>query len=127
MRSIILKITPVLAIGLSALLYPRLTQYAQDMRPKSAPDTVTFRVLLGIGDTEPTAWDGSVKVSGGAVTSIQGWRFADPDSSDKTGWKVSTRRLGPQNAAQVAAKQNGPMVENGVFITAAISSPLARF
>src|SRR5438105_4444120 len=127
MRSITLKTTPVLLLGLGFLLYPRLTQYAQDTRSRQAPDTVTFRVLLGVGDTEPTVWDGSVKVSGGNVTSIQGWRFAETDSSDKAGWKVSTRRLGPQNAAQVAAKQNGPMVENGVFITAAISSPQARF
>src|SRR5262249_59106950 len=97
----------------------RLTQYAQDSRSRqsAAAGAVTFRVLLGVGDSEPTVWDGSVKVSGGNVVSIQGWRFAGADSSDKNGWKASTRRLGPQNAAQLAAKQNGPMVDNGVFHT----------
>src|SRR5882724_5143085 len=96
MRSVILRCTPVLLVLLGFLLYPRLTQYAQESRSKqiAMPETTTFRVLLGVGDTDPTGWDGSVKVSGGQVTGIQGWRFADTDSSDyKSSWKASTRRL----------------------------------
>src|SRR4030095_11131115 len=90
MRSIVLKSTPLLLIVLGVLLYPRLTQHAQSPKQIAMPETTTFRVLLGIGDTEPTEWDGSVKLSGGNITAIQGWRFADRDSSDyKSSWKVS--------------------------------------
>ena len=109
MRSIILKCAPLLLIVLGVLLYPRLTNYAQSPKQIAMPETVTFRVLLGIGDTEPTVWDGSVKLSGGSVTAIQGWRFADRDSSDyKSSWKASTRRL--PVPAQKKKKAPGPLL-----------------
>ena len=129
MRSFILKSTPVLLIVLGVLLYPRLTNYAQSPKQIAMPDATTFRVLLGVGDTEPTEWDGSVTLSGGNVTSIQGWRFADRDSSDyKSSWKASTRRAVVAGAAQKKKKaQAGPLLENGVLIGAALSSPQARF
>ena len=41
----------------------------------------SFRVLFGLADQEPTAWDGSVKVSGGTIHSITGWRFSGDVSS----------------------------------------------
>ena len=40
------------------------------------PPLTSFRILLGVGDTQPTVWDGSIKLSSGTVRSIQGWRFA---------------------------------------------------
>src|SRR5206468_4092355 len=82
-KSILLKCLPVFLLGLGVLLYPLLTQYAQERQSKQTamPETTTFRILLGIGDAEPTNWDGSVKLSGGKVTAIQGWRFAEDDSS----------------------------------------------
>jgi hypothetical protein len=129
MRSAFLKCTPLALVVLGVLFYPRLTQYAQDNRPKaiSMPDTVTFRVLLGVGDTEPTGWDGGVKLTGGNVTSIQGWRFADRDSTDyKSSWKLSTRRVPPAGAQKKKAGA-GAMLDNGVLISAALSSPQARF
>jgi hypothetical protein len=92
------------------------------------PDTTTFRVLLGVGDLEPTVWDGSVKLSSGQVSSIQGWRFAQQDSSDyKSTWKASTRHIGPPNPAARAAGNLGPILENGVLIGATLSNPQARF
>src|ERR1700730_9034611 len=98
-KSILLKCTPLLLVAGGACLYPLLSQQKQI----AMPDTTTFRVLLGVGDLEPTVWDGSVKLSGGQVSSIQGWRFAQQDSSDyKSTWKASTRHVGPQGRAAVA-------------------------
>src|SRR5262249_42622051 len=124
MRSVLLKSSPLLLIVLGVLLYPRLTNYAQSPKRIAMPEATTFRILLGIGDTEPTDWDGSVKLSGGAVTGIQGWRFADRDSSDyKSSWKASTRRQALPAAQKKKKADGGPLLENGVLISAALSSP----
>src|SRR5713226_7188418 len=93
-KSVFLKCTPILLLVAGILLYPWLTQYAQDGKAKQIgmPETTTFRVLLGVGDTVSTNWDGSLKLTGGKVSGIQGWRFAQTDSSDdKSSWKASTR------------------------------------
>src|SRR5260370_18641414 len=131
-KSVLLKSTPVLLLVLGALLYPRLTQYAQDGKSKqiAMPETTTFRVLLGVGDTVSTNWDGSVKLTGGKVTGIQGWRFAENDSSDdKSSWKVSTRGGGAIGAGKKGGQKKGPgpVLENGVLISAALANPEARF
>ncbi|HEY3837656.1 MAG TPA: hypothetical protein VGL72_13840, partial [Bryobacteraceae bacterium] len=82
----------------------------------------SFRILFGLADKEPTAWDGSVKVSGGTVRSITGWRFFADDVTDyKSNWKLSTRRNRPQQ------RPNGPIVENGIVITADIGDENAKF
>src|SRR5260370_40337470 len=128
-KSILLKCTPLLLVVGVACLYPLLSQHAQERsRQIALPGTTTFRVLLGVGDLEPTVWDGSVKVSGGEVSSIQGWRFAQKDSSDyKSSWKASTQHNGPQGPAARANGNLGPILENGVLIGATLSSPQARF
>ena len=129
-NSVLWKIAPVAAAAAVICFYPALPQLAQEGRSKQTtmPETTTFRILLGVGDTEPTNWDGSVKLTGGQVVSIQGWRFAQKDSSDyKSSWQASTRRLQPQGAAQIAAGVQGPILENGVLIAATLSSPQAQF
>ena len=57
----------------------------------SAPGGTDFRILLGVNDTAPTKWDGTITVAGGRVTEIRGWRFTAADSADTSGWKASTR------------------------------------
>jgi hypothetical protein len=83
---------------------------------------VSFRILFGLADKEPTAWDGSVKVSGGTVRSITGWRFAGDDVSDyKATWKLATRRNRP------LVNPRGPIIENGIVVTADIDDENAKF
>src|SRR5258708_8640490 len=123
-KSVLLKSTPILLLVLVVLLYPRLTQYAQDGKSKqiAMPETTTFRVLLGVGDTVSTNWDGSVKLTGGKVTGIQGWRFAQNDSSDdKSSWKVSTRGGGgPRAPEKRGDKKNTPPARGkGAAVSAA--------
>jgi hypothetical protein len=82
----------------------------------------SFRVLFGLADNEPTPWDGSVKVAGGNVRSITGWRFVGDDVTDyKSTWKLSTRRNRP------LVQPNGPIIENGIVITADIANENAKF
>ena len=95
-----------------------------------SPQSVTFRILFGIADTDPTVWDGKVTVSVGTVLSIQGWRFSGTDSSDyQSSWKASTRP-GPLQAAAARKKgpgARGPMLDNGVLIGADLKDPKARY
>jgi hypothetical protein len=88
---------------------------------KSSPNGTDFRILLGVNDTAPTKWDGSITVSGGSITGVRGWRFTAADSADASSWKASTR-----NAVQ--RKGNlGAMVANGVIVTASLDDPNATF
>ncbi len=90
---------------------------------RSMPAGSTFRILLGATDKAPTSWDGSITASPGAVASITGWRFLAGDSTDSvSSWKCSTRE-GVGNNANVT----GPMLPNGVIVTAATDTPDARF
>jgi hypothetical protein len=93
-----------------------------------APGAIAFRIVLGVDDKESTAWDGSVTVTPGKVTSIQGYRFTDGDSTDsKSSWKVSTRRsVGAGAAAKAKAKAPERVLDNGVLVAVSGEDPAAR-
>jgi hypothetical protein len=72
------------------------------------------RLILGLGDTSPTRWDGSAKVRNGTLASMEPWRFDGDDAVSGAGdWKLSThpiRLFGGGAAAQ------RPIVANGVIL-----------
>jgi hypothetical protein len=92
----------VLIIGLFA---STSTLYAQ------AP--ASFRVLLGVGDTVTTRWDGTItpRLAGNIAT--EGWRFEGVDNIDGTLFHLSTH---PARLFNNAA--GGNFVANGFFINA---------
>ncbi|MBI3278889.1 MAG: hypothetical protein HYZ57_03495 [Acidobacteria bacterium] len=103
--------------------------YSQARKPLEVamPEAVAFRVLFGIGDPEPTPWDGSVKLSQGQVLRIEGWRFAENDVTDfKTSWSATTRYSPPRPGARRLGVLRGPVLENGVIITASGVTPQTR-
>ncbi len=60
-------------------------------RPAEQP-TTEFRVVLGLGDKEPTDWSGQVAVADGQAVELKGWRFEDKDAvEDATKWTCKTR------------------------------------
>lgn len=79
------------------------------------PDTVSYRIRLGIGDNGPTAWDGSARVSTGRVSDVQGWRFAANDAVNGSSWKMETHRSAPAPLAALRGEP-GPMIENGLLV-----------
>jgi hypothetical protein len=82
---------------------------------ETASPPVSVRILFGVTDTAPTAWDGTVKLDSGTVKAIQGVRFGPKDSTDySTSWTASTRAQGQE------------VIENGVLITA-FARPDARW
>lgn len=92
--------------------------------PAASAADIEVLIHLGLGDTEPTVWDGSVSVSPGEVRDVSGYRFEQKDAlTGKNSWKAGTRT--PQGAVKPrgnnpkklgAAKQLGPIFENGVFV-----------
>ena len=68
------------AIGIAVVVGPVLAQAEEH----------TFRIRFGLTDFEPTAWDGSVTVSGGRVASLRSWRPRGADEVGASSWKLST-------------------------------------
>jgi hypothetical protein len=100
------------------------------MRPTSEPSR-TFQITLGLNDQKPTAWDARVKVSGGEITSLSGWRFEDDDATNGvTGWKCSTHEYhipqpyqsGPYRTG-VDAQQPTEIWPNGVILRVRGAAP----
>ncbi len=110
-----MMIAAVVAAGMA--LYPQ----GRNAKLTEMPQATAFRILLGVGDRQPTAWDGSVTAMPGKVASIQGWRFAAQDSTDShSSWKASTRRSIPATLR----KTPGVILEKGVIV--AVGDAAAR-
>jgi hypothetical protein len=85
--------------------------------PLAAQNPASVRILLGIGDTEPVRWDGTITPSGGSITSINGWRFEGSDGISGSVWHCSThtaRLFG--GTSPVFSKVNN-IVANGIVVS----------
>src|SRR5690349_1271650 len=72
------------------------------------PSTVAVRIMFGLQDTQPTAWDGSLAVTSGSVIRLEGWRFRQTDAVfGNNGWRASTRRQAPRPGQQQPQRQAG--------------------
>ncbi len=106
----------VFALGLMAL------SVAARWQPE--PSTASFRIVLGLKDSKPTDWSGSLWVSGGELVDLGGWRFEDSDAIEGTNWKCQTRdNIAPRKRYPVqdyAGKPKGKAVlkpwPNGVHV-----------
>ncbi|MBI2844679.1 MAG: DUF3604 domain-containing protein [Armatimonadetes bacterium] len=51
-----------------------------------------IRLVFGVYDTKPTAWDGSISISEGEIVKISGYHFGKDDKvTDNHSWAASTR------------------------------------
>ncbi|MDQ2950176.1 MAG: hypothetical protein M3Y27_30270 [Acidobacteriota bacterium] len=77
----------------------------------------SYLIILGVGDTSATTWDGTIAVTGATIQLLRGWRFSGTDSvSGTTSWKINTR-------TSPALTPPGPVQENGLIVK--ISAPTA--
>ena len=123
LRYLAVALIAVAAIALVAgrrLLYPRITLHASTL---SSPASTSYLIALGVADTAPTVWDGSITAAGATILSLQGWRFTATDSiTGASSWKASTRTAPPPPSATA-----GPMQENGVIVTVSAASGPVTF
>ncbi|MGH9660172.1 MAG: hypothetical protein ACRD96_16605, partial [Bryobacteraceae bacterium] len=62
-------------------------------QPAPGDAVVSFRVRLGVGDSEPSAWDGTVKAINGEVLALRNWHPRPGDRIDgASGWSLATRK-----------------------------------
>ena len=54
---------------------------ARTTEPGGTPESKLWQVLIlfGVGDTQPSSWQGTVSVTAGDVHSLEGFRFELPD------------------------------------------------
>jgi hypothetical protein len=112
------KVIVLFALGAAAvitgkrLLYPRVSIRAAT---STAPPAQSYLVILGVGDTAATNWDGSITVTGANIDILRGWRFSGTDAiSGTSSWKMSTR-------VSPSLNPPGPVQENGLIVK--ISAP----
>jgi hypothetical protein len=103
------------------VLFPQTSTPAA---PITSPNAQSFLLIVGIGETADTNWDGSITATGGTILSLTGWRFTGTDSITGTSsWKITatTTAAGPNETG------NGLYQENGLIVTFAQSSTPVTF
>lgn len=73
------------------------------------------RVLLGVGDTAETNWDGGVSAQGARIVAVEPWRFDDKDAMlPGNRWTMTTHRIRLFGTANAPAVR--PFGANGVVV-----------
>jgi len=106
-------------VGAQRLFYPKTSLHAATL---TFTPSQTYLVMLGVGDSTGTTWDGSITATGGTILSIKGWRFSGSDSITGASWKLATREAPPP-----PLQDSGPVQENGVIVTIAASTTPVTF
>ncbi|MEX2304035.1 MAG: hypothetical protein WD733_24025 [Bryobacterales bacterium] len=112
------------AVALSVVLLQRPAARTQSASGPNTREILQFALLFGVGDSEPSAWDGSIEATGARITGIEICRPAEADASEARSWKLSTRRV---NLTRGAQRVEPPVLPNGVYVTAERLDPEARF
>ncbi len=83
--------------GLAATLISwRYTPIVRSQQEPAVIDTVaSVRIRLGVNDTAPTDWSGSVNVTGGQLAGLRHWRPRPGDKVDGAAFTVATRTGAP--------------------------------
>ena len=78
---------------------------------------VSARILLGVGDTAETVWDGEIIVRGAQIAALDPWRFDGGDAMlGGNRWKMSTHPVRVFSSAAAGAPAARPVVPNGVIV-----------
>ena len=92
------------------VLFLALQTFAQ------VPAGTGIRVILGLTDREPTAWDGKVTARDAQISSLEPWRFEGQDAVQGTsGWRVRLHPIRLFGGGAAAGAQR-PLVGNGVIV-----------
>src|SRR5258708_27608533 len=104
----------LILLGIGIAQYVRSQGNRRAVPPQAAgrrdPEALAFRIMLGRQDKAATAWDGSIAVSNGALTHLEGWRFRAGDRVlPPAAWKASTH-------AEAGIDPNPIVLPNGIVV-----------
>jgi hypothetical protein len=115
---VLLALAGVASFVSKRVLYPRVSLHAATTTVAPAQ---SYLVILGVGDTAATNWDGSITVTGANIQILRGWRFTGADSiTGTTSWKIGTRTTPSLNPP-------GPVQENGLIVKVSAASAPVTF
>jgi len=103
--AVVLSVLTVLGVSQALVRGQRAAQNAEAETAARPLDqaSVPIRLILGIGDSEPTDWSGQVSVDKGAVISVEGLRFrAGDEVNGNNSWTASSRLIRRTPAAKKA-------------------------
>ncbi len=108
------RLLSIVVTTLSALIVSvSLAQRPADEIRSSPLDagTVAVRLILGVGDQEPTDWSGRATLDRGEVLDVEGLRFRDGDQvTGRDSWKARSR-LVPKGGVEKGSGQGQPKAE----------------
>ncbi|WP_180540420.1 DUF3604 domain-containing protein [Nevskia soli] len=90
--------------------------------PAAAQNLTSVRILLGVGDTTPTRWDGTLQVAGGSMVSLDPWRFEGSDGISGATWHFSTHPVRLFSGTSPTSTAGNNIVANGVIATISTAS-----
>src|SRR5262249_7783888 len=85
---------PIALGSIWSFSFDRAAGYAwQDLPPQI--EGQQFRIILGLKDTQPRAWQGKIEVTGAEIVSLGGWRFSMQDRAHNDGTFNFTTKMQP--------------------------------
>jgi hypothetical protein len=108
MRRKLLAFALLLAIGsglgIAGYLYSQQTANAGARGATvSLPIENSFRILMGLTDTQPTDWSGTISVSPGTLVGLEGWGFRTGDTvNPPAAWTANTQFVGKGKTKHIA-------------------------
>ena len=82
------------------------------------------RILLGIGDTQATRWNGNVTARGAQIASLEPWRFEGQDALlPGNAWRMQVHNIRLFGGGGQFAMRNLPWVPNGVIVRLSNANP----
>ena len=99
-----------------------LPLFAVALLGQESPGT-GVRIIFGLGDTEPSSWNGSVTTQGAQVTAIDPWRFEGADAAAGNRWQVQLHNIRLFGNGGQFNLPRAPMVANGVIVRLSNANP----
>ena len=104
----------------------RRTEAYPAVAPALAPGHAQFCILMGLNDTEPAVWDGSISANGARITALDAWRLDGSDRLETESWQLSTRKVNLTRGSQNSPERH-KVLPNGFYLTADLSASEASF
>ena len=122
----IVSVSILVTVLIAATGCERRTEAYPAVAPALAPGHAQFCILMGVNDTEPTVWDGSISANGARITALDAWRLDGSDRLETESWQLSTRKVNLTRGSQNSPERH-KVLPNGFYLTADLSASEASF